>query len=107
MTSASRGMSAVSLLTDSTSYSRTSSYSSNTTTNYEDEINAKRFFLGSASEREIPTGKTSLLGAIFVVTNAAMGAGMLSFPYAFYLAGDWYWGISLEVVRALHEYGYG
>ena len=48
--------------------------------------------------RVISEGKSNLMGATFVVTNAALGAGMLTFPYAFYLTGGWYWGITTEVV---------
>lgn len=47
----------------------------------------------------IPPGRTNVFGATFVVTNAALGAGMLTFPYAFYLAGGWYWGVTTEIVR--------
>lgn len=94
----SRNMSTVSLLSNTTATTRSSSCSSNTTENYDEEINAKRYLLGSYHDRRIPQGKSSALGAIFVVTNAAMGAGMLSFPYAFYLAGGWYWGLTVEMV---------
>ena len=47
---------------------------------------------------EIKPGNSSSFGAVFLVTNAAMGAGMLTFPYAFYLAGGWYFGMLTELV---------
>ena len=37
--------------------------------------------------RQMPQGKTSPLGAIFIIINAALGAGLLAFPVAFYSAG--------------------
>lgn len=46
---------------------------------------------GTSSEllevRQLPQGKTSPWGAIFIVVNAALGAGLLAFPLAFYSAG--------------------
>ena len=47
-------------------------------------------------------GDSSPFGAVFIVVNAALGAGLLTFPYVFFLAGgktDWYWGVVTEVVR--------
>ena len=41
---------------------------------------------------------SSPYGAVFIVVNAALGAGLLTFPYAFYLAGGWYWGVILQLV---------
>ena len=35
----------------------------------------------------LPQGKTSPWGAIFIIINAALGAGLLAFPVAFYSAG--------------------
>lgn len=52
----------------------------------------------SSKKSEIKPGNTSSFGAVFLVTNAAMGAGMLTFPYAFYLAGGWYYGMLTELV---------
>ena len=34
-------------------------------------------------------GNTSSLGAIFIIINAALGAGLLAFPVAFYSAGGY------------------
>ena len=47
-------------------------------------------------------GDSSPIGAVFIVVNAALGAGLLTFPYVFFLAGghtEWYWGVVTEVVR--------
>lgn len=52
----------------------------------------------SPVKSEIKPGNSSSFGAVFLVTNAAMGAGMLTFPYAFYLAGGWYFGMLTELV---------
>ena len=41
---------------------------------------------------------SSPYGAVFIVVNAALGAGLLTFPYAFYLAGGWYGGLILQLV---------
>lgn len=35
----------------------------------------------------LPQGRTSPCGAVFVIINAALGAGLLAFPVAFYSAG--------------------
>ena len=43
-------------------------------------------------------GGSSPYGAVFIVVNAALGAGLLTFPYAFYLAGGWYGGLILQLV---------
>lgn len=48
-------------------------------------------------------GDSSPIGAVFIVVNAALGAGLLTFPYVFFLAGghtEWYWGVVTEVVRS-------
>ena len=57
----------------------------------------------STIKSEIKPGKSSSFGAVFLVTNAAMGAGMLTFPYAFYLAGGWYYGMLTELVSTTSE----
>uniref|UniRef100_A0A4W3GNV5 Sodium-coupled neutral amino acid transporter 7 n=1 Tax=Callorhinchus milii TaxID=7868 RepID=A0A4W3GNV5_CALMI len=44
-----------------------------------------------------PGGDTSTLGAVFIVVNAALGAGLLNFPYAFYMAGGVAAGIGLQM----------
>lgn len=43
-------------------------------------------------------GKSSAFGAVFIVVNAALGAGLLSFPLAFYSAGGYIQGIAIELV---------
>lgn len=44
-------------------------------------------------------GSTSALGAVFIVVNAALGAGLLNFPAAFSMAGGVAAGITLQMVR--------
>lgn len=44
-------------------------------------------------------GTTSALGAVFIVVNAALGAGLLNFPAAFSMAGGVAAGITLQMVR--------
>ena len=38
-------------------------------------------------EVRLPQGKTPPWGAVFIIINAALGAGLLAFPVAFYYAG--------------------
>ena len=38
-------------------------------------------------ETRLSQGRTSPWGAVFIIVNAALGAGLLTFPVAFYLAG--------------------
>ena len=47
-----------------------------------------------------PDGKTSVLGAAFIVSNAALGAGLLAMPYAFWSAGGVISGLLIEAVSA-------
>ena len=49
-------------------------------------------------KRELKQGTSKAYGAVFIVINAAMGAGLLTFPYAFYLTGGWYWGVVTQMV---------
>lgn len=44
-------------------------------------------------------GRTSPYGAVFIVVNAALGAGLLNFPAAFYMAGGVVAGVALQMVR--------
>lgn len=64
---------------------------------------------GYVQARDVPSparvgelnGTSSPWGAVFIVVNAALGAGLLTFPYAFFLAGgrkDWYWGLGIQTV---------
>lgn len=47
------------------------------------------------------TGGVSSLGAVFIVVNAALGAGLLNFPAAFNMAGGVTAGVMLQMVRKL------
>lgn len=49
-------------------------------------------------KQELKQGTSKAYGAVFIVINAAMGAGLLAFPYAFYLTGGWYWGVVTEML---------
>ena len=46
----------------------------------------------------LPEGKTSIFWAIFLVVNAALGAGLLAFPLSFYMTGGIVVGILVELV---------
>ncbi|XP_038661936.1 putative sodium-coupled neutral amino acid transporter 7 [Scyliorhinus canicula] len=46
-------------------------------------------------------GSTSAFGAVFIVVNAALGAGLLNFPYAFFVAGGVVSGIILLLCLVL------
>lgn len=48
--------------------------------------------------RTLPRGSSSAIGAIFIVVNAALGAGLLAFPQTFYNAGGVAYGVLIEVV---------
>lgn len=48
----------------------------------------------------LPEGKTSIFFAIFLVVNAALGAGLLAIPLSFYMTGGIVSGILIELVRA-------
>ncbi|XP_077374729.1 sodium-coupled neutral amino acid transporter 7 isoform X1 [Festucalex cinctus] len=48
------------------------------------------------SERR-PSGSVSSLGAVFIVVNAALGAGLLNFPAAFDMAGGVIAGVMLQM----------
>lgn len=50
-----------------------------------------------STKEKLPDGKTSVIGAAFIVSNAALGAGMLSVPYAFWTTGGPYAGLGVEV----------
>lgn len=45
------------------------------------------------------SGGVSSLGAVFIVVNAALGAGLLNFPAAFNMAGGVTAGVLLQMVR--------
>ena len=46
----------------------------------------------------LPEGKTSIFWAIFLVVNAALGAGLLAFPLSFSLTEGFITGILIELV---------
>lgn len=53
---------------------------------------------GDASPGDPGSGTTSTLGAIFIVVNACLGAGLLNFPAAFSTAGGVAAGVTLQMV---------
>ncbi|GAB1293521.1 Putative sodium-coupled neutral amino acid transporter 7 [Apodemus speciosus] len=52
---------------------------------------------GAASPGEPDSGTTSTLGAVFIIVNACLGAGLLNFPAAFSTAGGVAAGIALQM----------
>ena len=54
------------------------------------------------NEDKFPDGNTSVVGAAFIVGNAAIGGGLLAVPYAFYSAGGAVGGSLLEAVSFLN-----
>ncbi|XP_034493951.1 putative sodium-coupled neutral amino acid transporter 7 isoform X3 [Ailuropoda melanoleuca] len=52
---------------------------------------------GEASPEGLGTGTTSTIGAIFIVVNACLGAGLLNFPAAFSTAGGVAAGVALQM----------
>ena len=70
----------------------------------EDYLTVRNFPTMSVQERDssanrLPEGKTSVFWAIFLVVNAALGAGLLTFPLSFYMTGGYIYGIVIELVR--------
>ena len=55
--------------------------------------------------RTLPRGTSSAFGAVFIIVNAALGAGLLAFPQAFYNAGGVTYGVLIEVVSCVHMSG--
>ena len=51
--------------------------------------------------RTLPRGNSSAIGAVFIIVNAALGAGLLAFPQAFYNAGGVPYGVLIEVVSCV------
>ncbi|XP_071495332.1 sodium-coupled neutral amino acid transporter 7-like [Diadema antillarum] len=60
------------------------------------ESSESQSLLGSVSIRMLPTptGETSILGAMFILVNACIGAGLLNFPFAYQAAG----GITISII---------
>lgn len=56
---------------------------------------------GEASPGALDRGTTSTLGAIFIVVNACLGAGLLNFPAAFSTAGGVAAGVTLQMVSVM------
>lgn len=54
-----------------------------------------------ASSGDLGRGTTSTLGAVFIVVNACLGAGLLNFPAAFSTAGGVAAGVTLQMVSVL------
>lgn len=52
-----------------------------------------------AEEPRPASTSTSMLGAVFIVVNAALGAGLLNFPAAFRMAGGVAAGIAMQMVK--------
>lgn len=50
-------------------------------------------------ETDRQSGGVSSMGAVFIVVNAALGAGLLNFPAAFNMAGGVTAGVMLQMVR--------
>lgn len=50
-------------------------------------------------ERDRQNRGVSSMGAVFIVVNAALGAGLLNFPAAFNMAGGVTAGVTLQMVR--------
>ncbi|XP_069757050.1 sodium-coupled neutral amino acid transporter 7 isoform X2 [Narcine bancroftii] len=55
----------------------------------------------SPTQQPVKRGGTPALAAVFIVVNAALGAGLLNFPYAFSTAGGVVAGITLQVCLLL------
>ncbi|XP_044238358.1 sodium-coupled neutral amino acid transporter 7 isoform X2 [Ursus arctos] len=59
---------------------------------------------GEASPEGLGTGTTSTIGAIFIVVNACLGAGLLNFPAAFSTAGGVAAGVALQMASNERTY---
>lgn len=78
---------------------------------YSEDAGERAWLLQSPSvdSIQLPTqsddrrGGTSLLGAVFIVVNAALGAGLLNFPAAFNMAGGVTAGVTLQMVRYTYK----
>lgn len=63
-----------------------------------DTDNGSQLFYYPWEIRTLPRGTSSPVGAVFIVVNAALGAGLLAFPQAFYNAGGVPYGVIIELV---------
>ncbi|XP_047385806.1 sodium-coupled neutral amino acid transporter 7 isoform X2 [Sciurus carolinensis] len=59
---------------------------------------------GEASPGGLDRGTTSTLGAVFIVVNACLGAGLLNFPAAFSTAGGVAAGVTLQMASNERTY---
>ena len=66
-----------------------------------DEKTSSEVYYSREKMRKLPPGNSSFFGAVFIVINAALGAGLLTFPFAFNSAGGVVEGISIELVSKL------
>ena len=64
----------------------------------EEDDNTSQLFYYPWEIRTLPKGTSSAIGAVFIVVNAALGAGLLAFPQAFYSAGGAVQGVLIEIV---------
>lgn len=66
--------------------------------------NDTQSLLGSVTVRTHPSqvGETSVLGAMFIVVNACIGAGLLNFPYAYQSAGGIVVSAIIQVVNIIN-----
>lgn len=56
--------------------------------------------LNSLLNRNFGLGESSTLAAVFLLVNAAMGAGLLNFPQAFDQAGGIWAAVLVQLVRS-------
>ena len=66
-----------------------------------DERTSSEVYYSREEMRKLPPGTSSFFGAVFIVINAALGAGLLAFPFAFNSAGGVVEGITIEFVSEL------
>lgn len=72
---------------------------------YADSDEERAPLIGGPDAQPKPTrGRTSPYAAVFIVVNAALGAGLLNFPAAFYMAGGVVAGVALQMVRHTHTH---
>lgn len=73
---------------------------SRTSTN--DDLDSNSFYYPWEMTKLSP-GKSSPFGALFIIVNAALGAGLLAFPFAFHSAGGFIEGIAIELVSTFRS----
>ena len=70
----------------------------------EDADSRSQLFYYPWEIRTLPKGTSSAFGAVFIIVNAALGAGLLALPQAFYNAGGVTYGVLIEVVSCVYVY---